>query len=119
MVAVVLIFPGPTHDLRSGNVGEPASTSGDVVATDTNRERQSTFHDQWYLVENLAPALRPEVTIRRQDYWGTLWYILTEPDNNAHFRLSQEGMPLCACWTADARFKISGKHARKTVMRKA
>lgn len=61
------------------------------MATDTNRERQSTFHDQWYLVENLAPALRPEVTIRRQDYWGTLWYILTEPDNNAHFRLSQEG----------------------------
>ncbi|MDD3311116.1 HlyD family secretion protein [Pseudodesulfovibrio sp.] len=58
------------------------------MATGTSRERQSTFHDQWYLVENLAPALRPEVTVRRQTYWGAPWYILSEPDNNAHFRLA-------------------------------
>ncbi len=55
----------------------------------TRQERHSTFHDQWYLVESLAPALRPEVSIRRQSYWGAPWYILSEPDNNAHFRLAR------------------------------
>lgn len=58
---------------------------------DANQERHSTFHDQWYLVENLAPSLRPDVNIRRQVYWGTPWYILSEPDNNAHFRLARGG----------------------------
>jgi putative peptide zinc metalloprotease protein len=58
---------------------------------DTRTERHSTFHDQWYLVEDLTPALRPEVNIRRQTYWGTPWYILSEPDNNAHFRLARGG----------------------------
>lgn len=54
-------------------------------------ERHSTFHDQWYLVENLTSALRPDVHIRRQAYRGTLWYFISEPDNNAHFRLAQGG----------------------------
>lgn len=58
---------------------------------DAGRERQNTYHDQWYLVEELTPSLRPEVIIRRQYYWGTPWYILSEPDNNAHFRLAQGG----------------------------
>ena len=57
----------------------------------TRPERHSTFHDQWYLVENLTPALRPDVHIRRQTYRGTPWYIISEPDNNAHFRLAQGG----------------------------
>ncbi len=55
------------------------------------QERHSTFSDQWYLVENLTPALRPDVNIRRQTYWGTPWYIISEPDNNTHFRLAREG----------------------------
>ncbi|MCL1939747.1 MAG: M50 family metallopeptidase [Desulfovibrionaceae bacterium] len=58
---------------------------------DTRQERHSTYHDQWYLVESLTPALRPDVNIRRQTYWGTPWYILSEPDNNAHFRLARGG----------------------------
>ena len=57
----------------------------------TRPERHSTFHDQWYMVENLKPALRPDVQIRRQTYRGTPWYIISEPDNNAHFRLAQGG----------------------------
>ncbi len=55
------------------------------------RERHSTYSDQWYQVENLTPALRPDVNIRRQTYWGTPWYIISEPDNNTHFRLAREG----------------------------
>ncbi len=54
-------------------------------------ERHNTFHDQWYLVENLTPRLRPDAEVRRQVYWGTPWYILSEPDNNAHFRLARGG----------------------------
>lgn len=52
-------------------------------------ERQSTFHEQWYLVENLTPRLRPELIVRRQTYWGTPWYIISDPDNNVHFRLAR------------------------------
>lgn len=52
-------------------------------------QRHSTFHDQWYKVEELTPALRQEVNIRRQLYWGKVWYILSEPDNNVHFRLAR------------------------------
>lgn len=51
--------------------------------------RHSTYHDQWYMVENLTPTLRPEVNVCQQTYWGIPWYILSEPDNNAHFRLAQ------------------------------
>ncbi len=58
---------------------------------DTRPERHSTFHEQWYQVENLTPALRPEVNIRRQTFWGVPWYIISEPDNNAHFRLARGG----------------------------
>ena len=54
-------------------------------------QRHSTFHEQWFQVEGLSPSLRPDVRIRRQTYWGAAWYIVSEPDNNAHFRLAAEG----------------------------
>ncbi|MDR0440024.1 MAG: M50 family metallopeptidase [Candidatus Accumulibacter sp.] len=59
-------------------------------------ERHSTYHEQWYLVENLTPRLRPEVFVRRQIYWGVPWYILSDPDNNAHFRLAKGGYAFVA-----------------------
>lgn len=55
----------------------------------SHSQRHSTFHEQWYKVEELTPALRQEVNIRRQLYWGKIWYILSEPDNNVHFRLAK------------------------------
>lgn len=58
---------------------------------ESGAQRQSTFHEQWFRVENLTPSLRPDVRIRRQTYGGTPWYIVSEPDNNAHFRLAAEG----------------------------
>lgn len=57
----------------------------------TGPQRHSTFHEQWFQVEGLSPSLRPDVRIRRQTYWGVPWYIVSEPDNNAHFRLAAEG----------------------------
>jgi hypothetical protein len=62
----------------------------------TKPQRQSTYHEQWYLVENLTPRLRPEATVRRRLYWGTPWYILSEPDNNAHFRLADDAYAFAA-----------------------
>ena len=62
----------------------------------TTAERHSTYHEQWYLVENLAPRLRPDVSVHRQMYWGVPWYILCEPDNNAHFRLARGGYAFVA-----------------------
>ncbi len=61
------------------------------MSTETEHERHSTYHEQWYQVEDLTPKLRADISISRQVFWGTLWYILSEPDNNVHFRLAQGG----------------------------
>ncbi len=54
-----------------------------------SHERHTTFHEQWFLVEELKPQLRPEVEVRRQIFEGELWYILSDPDSNSHFRLAK------------------------------
>ncbi len=54
-------------------------------------ERSKTYHDQWYLIENLKPRLRPDVFVRKMVYGSVPWYVLGEPDNNAHFRIASAG----------------------------
>lgn len=53
-------------------------------------ERRNTYHDQWYKVDSLRPRLRAGVGVRRRSHQGKAWYILSQPDSNAHFRLSDE-----------------------------
>ncbi|MFI3272024.1 MAG: M50 family metallopeptidase [Pseudomonadota bacterium] len=59
-------------------------------------ERHTSFHEKWYLVENLRPCLRHSVQTRRQRYWGDLWFVLTDLDNNSHYRLAQEAYAFVA-----------------------
>lgn len=54
------------------------------------QERLSTYHDQWYMVENLRPRLRPVVEVHRQTFGDTPWYVLCHPDANTSFRLTAE-----------------------------
>jgi len=53
-------------------------------------ERHNSFHEHWYLVESLAPRLRADLQSRRQTTWGRTWHVLSDPDNNTHFRLADE-----------------------------
>lgn len=46
--------------------------------------------DQWHLVEGLRVALRPDCPARRQEFRGRLWYVLSDPFSNRHFRLRPE-----------------------------
>ncbi len=57
----------------------------------TEQERHTTYHDKWYQVEDITPKLRADVQISKQVFWGAVWYILSEPDNNVHFRLARGG----------------------------
>ncbi len=59
-------------------------------------ERHSTFHEQWFLVEELKPQLRPEVGVRRQIFEGEQWHILSDPDSNSHFRLAKNAYAFVA-----------------------
>ncbi len=53
-------------------------------------ERHSTYHEQWYQVERISPKLRGDISVTQQHFWGVPWYILSEPDNNVHFRLAKD-----------------------------
>ncbi len=57
----------------------------------SEHERHSTYHEQWYQVEDISPKLRSDVQITQQFFGGVAWYILSEPDNNVHFRLAKGG----------------------------
>lgn len=46
--------------------------------------------DQWHLVEGLRAALRPDCPVRRQEFRGRLWYVVSDPFANRHFRLRPE-----------------------------
>ena len=78
-------------------------------------ERHSTYHEQWYLVENLTPRLRPDVSVRRQIYWGIPWYILSDPDNNAHFRLAQGGYAFVAALDGAVTVNEAWERCREAV----
>ena len=54
-------------------------------------QRHATFHDQWYLVEDLRPRLRPTVDIWRRMSWGRVWHLACDPDNNQHLRIEGGG----------------------------
>ena len=82
-------------------------------------ERRSTYHEQWYLVENLAPRLRPDVSVRRQVYWGVPWYILSEPDNNAHFRLAGGGYAFVAALDGVVTVREAWERCRAAAEKKA
>ncbi len=59
-------------------------------------ERHTTYHERWFLVEELKPQLRPEVEVRRQIFEGQVWYILSEPDGNTHFRIAKNAYEFVA-----------------------
>ncbi len=53
-------------------------------------ERHGLLSDQWHLVEGLHAALRPDCPVRRQEFRGRLWYVVSDPFSNRHFRLRPE-----------------------------
>lgn len=53
-------------------------------------ERHGLLSDQWHLVEGLQAELRPDCPVRRQEFRGRLWYVVSDPFSNRHFRLRPE-----------------------------
>ncbi len=48
-----------------------------------------TFHESWYRVSQMKPRLHPSVQTYRQHFRGQPWFVLRDPVNNQHFRLSE------------------------------
>lgn len=73
-------------------------------------ERHGLLSDQWHLVEGLHVALRPDCPVRRQEFRGRLWQVVSDPFSNRHFRLRPEAWRFLArldrrctvdeCWRA-------------------
>ncbi|HNX27634.1 MAG TPA: peptidase M50, partial [Phycisphaerae bacterium] len=55
-----------------------------------------TFHESWYRIAQLRPRVRVTVQIQKQYYRGVGWYIIRDPANNDHFRLSESGYAFIA-----------------------
>ncbi len=47
-----------------------------------------TFDESWYRVAPLRPRLVAAVQARRQEYYGQIWWVITDPANNEYFRIS-------------------------------
>ncbi len=45
------------------------------------------FSPYWYKVAQVAPRLRPGVSVTRRIEQGEIWHILSAPESNRHFRL--------------------------------
>ena len=59
-------------------------------------ETHNLLSDQWHLVEKLRAALRPDCPVRRQTFRGRLWYVISDPFANRHFRLRPEAWQFLA-----------------------
>jgi putative peptide zinc metalloprotease protein len=50
--------------------------------------RRTTFSDNWFSIANLHPRLHPGIAVFRQHFRGELWFVLQDPVNNQHFRIT-------------------------------
>ncbi|MEM6550615.1 MAG: PqqD family peptide modification chaperone [Planctomycetota bacterium] len=50
-----------------------------------------TYDDSWHRIAETKPRLRSTVQCGRQQYRGRQWYVVMDPSNNQHFRLSAAG----------------------------
>lgn len=52
-------------------------------------KNEKIFHESWYQIANQRIFLRASVTIKRQLFRGSRWYVLHDPFSNQFYRLRQ------------------------------
>lgn len=70
----------------------------------------AVFSDMWHMVARQHIRLRPHVRVRRQNFRGEPWYVLSDPLNNRYYRFRPEA------WSFIAR--LDGKDNIDAIWRK-
>lgn len=68
---------------------------------------ESVFSPFWHRVCGAHPQLRTQVTVMRQHYRGTLWFVLQDRSSGKHFRLDEAGYQFVG--------RLDGRHSVQQV----